>query len=132
MINHQQKAYALARVLLGINFLLHGLTRIPKLEAFATGMVAQFQATLLPAALTSAFAHALPFAEAGIGLFILLGLYTRHALLAAGVVMGMLLFGTCLLEKWDGAGLQMSYALYIAALLFLEKYNYCAVYRYKN
>lgn len=132
MTRHQQKAYALARILLGINFFMHGMVRIPKLQVFVAGMVKQFEASPLPEMITRLFATVLPFAEAAVGLCLLIGLFTRHALIAAGILMGSLLFGTCLLEKWDGAGLQMSYALYIAALLFLEHYNAYAVYRYKN
>ncbi len=120
---HQQQAYALARIILGINFLIHGLVRIPKLQAFSNGMVTQFQGSPMPAGFTKAFASVLPFAEAIIGLFILLGLLTRQALLAAGILIGILVFGTCLIEKWDIAGEQMNYALYIAALLFLGQYN---------
>lgn len=123
MRTHQQKAYALARIILGINFLIHGLVRLPKLQAFSNGMAIQFQNSPLPASLTRIFASLLPFAEASIGLFILLGLFTRQALLAAGIVMGLLISGTCLIEKWDIASEQMVYVLYISALLFLEQYN---------
>jgi len=37
-MSNQQLAFLLARITLGINLFIHGLVRIPKLNAFAEGV----------------------------------------------------------------------------------------------
>ena len=66
---------ALLRLTLGINLVVHGLVRVPKLSAFAAGMARDFQPTILPSGLVQAFALALPFAEAAVGALITVGLF---------------------------------------------------------
>lgn len=124
MQSTRQLAYALFRVLLGMNICLHGAARIAAGESiFAAKITSQFAPTILPHALVLAYALALPWAEAIIGFLVLLGLYTREALVAGFVVMLSLMFGTCLLQDWQTAGLQLIYGISYAALLFLTDYN---------
>ncbi|MCK7557018.1 DoxX family membrane protein [Chitinophaga sedimenti] len=126
-MNHRYLAFALARITLGINFLVHGLVRLPKLEAFRTGMVKGFEGTMMPGALVAPFATVLPFIEFAIGLFLIIGLFTKQSLTACALLMMALLLGTGLKEDWGAAGSQMVYALYIALLLFNLDYNAIAV-----
>ncbi len=116
-------AFVLGRLLLGLNFLLHGLVRLPKLAAFRAGIVKEFAAAPLPPGLVSAYATALPFVEGGIGLLLLLGLFTRPALVAAMLVIMSLVFGSSLLEKWSLVGDQMLYGLYIVILVLHGQRN---------
>ncbi len=116
-------AYALFRFTLGLNLLLHGLVRIGDLGGFAQGLVQGFADTVLPAALVRLFAYALVPAEAVIGALLILGLFTRAALVAGALVMAALVFGTALRQEWTTLGLQMNYALFYALLLFLSEYN---------
>lgn len=116
-------AFVLGRLLLGLNFLMHGLVRIPKLAGFRAGIVKEFAAAPLPEALVSAYATALPFVEGGIGLLLLLGLWTRPALVAAMLVIMSLVFGSSLLEKWTLVGDQMVYGLYIITLVLHVQRN---------
>jgi thiosulfate dehydrogenase [quinone] large subunit len=119
-------AFVLGRLLLGLNFLMHGLVRIPKLPVFRAGIVQEFAASPLPPALVSAYATALPFVEGGIGLLLLLGLLTRPALVAAMLVVMSLVFGSSLLEKWNLVGDQLLYGLYIITLvLHLQRNRLC-------
>ncbi|SNR39094.1 DoxX protein [Hymenobacter mucosus] len=53
----------------------------------------------LPVPIEEAFAAALPFAEGGIGLLLVLGLCTRPTLTAAMLVILSLVFGSALLEQ---------------------------------
>ena len=125
-LNNFELAFVLGRLLLGLNFLLHGLVRIPKLDVFRAGIVKEFAAAPLPPALVSAHATALPFVEGGIGLLLLLGLFTRPALVAAMLVIMSLIFGSSLLEKWSLVGDQMLYGLYIITLvLHLQRNRLC-------
>ncbi len=105
-------AYAILRLTLGINIALHGITRIMNgTGGFAELLVKQFQATLLPRVLVEAFAHTLPWTETIIGLLVLAGLATRFALIAGGLLMALLTFGTTLRQDFGTAGLQLSYSI---------------------
>jgi thiosulfate dehydrogenase [quinone] large subunit len=110
-------AFVLGRLLLGLNFFMHGMVRIPKLAVFRAGVVKEFAASPLPPALVTLFGNALPFAEAGLGLLLLLGLFTRPALVGTMLLIMSLIFGSSLLEKWSLVGDQMVYGLFIFALV---------------
>lgn len=122
-LTNAELAFVLGRLLLGLNFLLHGLVRLPKLAAFRAGIVKEFAAAPLPPALVSAYATALPFVEGGLGLLLVLGLWTRPALVAAMLVIMSLVVGSSLLEKWSLVGDQMLYGLYIITLVLHEQRN---------
>jgi thiosulfate dehydrogenase [quinone] large subunit len=125
-LNNFELAFVLGRLLLGLNFLMHGLVRIPKLAVFSAGIEKEFAAAPLPPALVSAYAHALPFVEGGIGLLLVLGLFTRPALVAAMLAIASLIFGSSLLEKWSLVGDQMVYGLFIITLvLHLQRNRLC-------
>jgi thiosulfate dehydrogenase [quinone] large subunit len=116
-------AFVLGRLMLGVNFAVHGLVRVPKLAGFRAGLVKQFAASPLPTPLVEAFATVLPFVEAGIGVLLLLGLFTRPALAAAMLVLTSLVFGSALLEQWDTVGTQMVYGLFVLGLILLCQHN---------
>ena len=125
-LNNFELAFVLGRLLLGLNFLMHGLVRIPKLAVFRAGIEKEFAAAPLPPALVSLFATALPFVEGAIGALLLVGLFTRPALIAAMLVIMSLVFGSSLLEKWTLVGDQLVYGLYIITLvLHLQRNRLC-------
>lgn len=116
-MNNNQLAQLVMRIGLGINMLMHGLVRIPKLTTFVTKMGAGFSQTILPSFLTNAFLYTLPFLEFASGVLILVGgQFSRWGYLLGGCIIGALLFGTTLKEDWTGAGNQMIYviAFYLA------------------
>lgn len=114
----------LGRLLLGLSFLMYGLVRIAKLPVFRAGLVQEFAAAPLPPALVGAYASALPFVEGSIG--VLLGLFTRPALVAAMLVVMNSVFGSSLLEKWSFVGDQLLYELFIIMLvLHLQRNHLC-------
>lgn len=117
-ITNQQLAYFLLRISLGLNFLGHGLVRFPKMEGFRNWMIGEFQASILPSFVTSIFATILPFIEFSVGVLLILGLFTRQTLVAGAVVMIGLIFGSCLIEKWEFVGFQMIYAICFYLLLY--------------
>jgi thiosulfate dehydrogenase (quinone) large subunit len=117
-------AYLFLRATLGVNIFFHGLSRIlAGPAAFAATLVQQFHATPLPSGMVSAFAHALPWVEAVIGLLLLLGAATRLALCAGALLILVLTFGSTLHQDWDVAGLQLIYAAVYAALLAFRDNN---------
>lgn len=125
-LNNFELAFVLGRLLLGLNYLLHGLVRIPKLPAFRAHLLLQFAAAPLPPALVGAFGTALPFVEGTLGLLLVLGLFTRAALVGTMLVIMSLVFGSCLLENWSLVGDQMLYGLFIITLvLHLQRNRLC-------
>jgi thiosulfate dehydrogenase (quinone) large subunit len=116
-------AYAMLRFTLGLSIFMHGLVRLPHLNAFADGMVKLFAETPLPASIVRLFALCLVFVETGVGLLVLLGLWTRLALFLGALTMVALVFGTALRSDWDTLGIQMLYALLYAALIATRTYN---------
>lgn len=120
----QRLAYALLRIVVGLNLLMHGVSRmLAGPGAFAANLVAQFVHAPLPMWSVWAFGVVLPAVEALIGLLLLIGLRTRAALIAGSLLIMVLTFGSGLVQDWPAAGLQLTYALVYAALLFLLQYN---------
>ena len=112
-----QLAQLVMRIGLGINMLMHGLIRIPKLSTFVSKMAVGFTHTLLPDILTKTFLYTLPFVELTSGILILLGgQFSKWGYFVGGLTVGALLFGTTLKEDWNTAGTQLIYiiAFYLA------------------
>jgi thiosulfate dehydrogenase (quinone) large subunit len=117
-------AYALLRVIIGVNLAVHGISRLlAGPHAFATSLVGIFHTTPLPVWSVLSFGLALPWVEAALGLLILLGLATRFALIAASLTILALTFGSTLHQDWQSAGLQLIYAAIYAALLTFRQEN---------
>jgi thiosulfate dehydrogenase [quinone] large subunit len=122
--NDQRLAYALLRIVVGLNLLMHGVSRmLAGPGAFASHMVAQFAHAPLPVWSVWSFGMVLPAIEALLGLLLLLGLRTRAALVAASLLIMVLTFGSSLLQEWPIVGSQLIYALVYSLLLFLLRYN---------
>ena len=110
-------AHGLARLGLGMAIALHGFVRLPDLSGFATGMQQQFAQTVLPGSLVYATGYCIAIGEAIVGTLLVLGLWLGPALTAGSLLMILLLIGTCLLQNWSVAGLQLGYlAFYVAPL----------------
>jgi thiosulfate dehydrogenase (quinone) large subunit len=124
VLRDRRLAFAFLRFTLGLNILMHGTVRLPIMSAsFVGGLVKEFAKTPLPAVAVKAFAYSLPFAEGLVGLFVLVGLWTRSALLLGALIMAALVFGTALLSDWNTLAIQMLYVVIYAALLALREYN---------
>ena len=117
-------AYGLLRLILGVNIAVHGVSRINMgVRLFAQGLVPLFAKTPLPPGTVYAYASVLPFAEAAIGFFVLVGLESRYAYVLGLLLILSLTFGATLRQDWESAGLQLIYALTYAALLAFREYN---------
>ena len=118
MNNDVKIAYLLIRLTMGLNFFMHGVVRIfGNLDKFREKTVADFQETWLPQPMVELFATTLPFVEGVIGLLLLVGLFTRQAIIAGAVVMMVLIFGTSLRQDWGLVGSQIVYSLFFYFLM---------------
>ena len=109
--------YFLLRLVIGASMFGHGLVRIPKLQAFSSWMVGSFEKSLLPKFLVVPFSYSLPITELVIGLLLIIGLFTKPALVAASIVMVILVLGTALVENWEALPSQLIHAAFFALLL---------------
>ena len=112
-------AYAILRLSFGVNIMLHGISR---LLVGPSGFLAYLNhyfehAPLIPKSFLPLFGAVLPPVETTLGLLLLLGLFTRFALIAGGLVMTALVFGTNLAQDWNVAGLQLIYCFLYYYLL---------------
>jgi len=116
------KPLHLLRFGLGIDMLLHGLVRIPNLDAFIAHSMGGFKTSFLPPIMVTYFLYVLPFIEAVIGILILVGgKATRLGFIAGGFLMAILLFGTASHQAWDVASQQVIYLVAFAvALMFYD------------
>lgn len=115
--------FLLLRLSVGISMFGHGLVRLPKLNAFSHWMVNSFQKSMLPQVLVIPFSYALPFAEFLIGLLLLVGLFTKQALISGVIVMLALLFGTAMIENWEAIPTQLIHVIFFAVLLQFAESN---------
>lgn len=118
-------AYAIFRLTVGVNICFRGVARISilGLDNFANGMMEQFSATFFPPAFINAFAHTLPWIETAIGLMLIVGLGTRPALIVGGLMMTSLTFGSMILQNFNLAWLQLTYATVFFLLLATRSWN---------
>jgi len=119
--------FLLLRLAIAASMFGHGLVRLPKLNAFSAWMTGAFAKSMLPQAMVQPFSYVLPLAEFGIGLFLLFGLFTRPALIAGGLTMVLLIFGTAMIENWEALPSQLIHAAFFALLLQFVQYNDWAV-----
>jgi thiosulfate dehydrogenase [quinone] large subunit len=121
-------SYAVLRLTLGITFLFHGVTRfVNGWSAFAEQMVQSFQHTFLPDFLVRPFALCVPPVEALLGTLLCLGLFTRWTLIAGGLWMMALVFGTTIRDDYPTVAIQLLYALLFFVLQVWEPSNRIAL-----
>ncbi|MGC1619183.1 MAG: hypothetical protein WA765_11910 [Candidatus Acidiferrum sp.] len=93
-------AYLALRFTLGLTILMHGLVGLPHLSTFADATLRLFVATHLPSILVRPFALTLVFLETAVGHLLVIGQWTRTALLLGAFSMASLIFGTALRSDW--------------------------------
>lgn len=117
-------AYSLLRVAFGVNFAGHGFVRIiDGVGVFAATTADHLSKALLPHGFIVAFAYAIPFIEAAVGLALIGGLLTRLTLISGSIFMMGLTIGVTSNQQWDIAGQQLLYSLVFFVLLFLVEWN---------
>src|SRR5271156_675594 len=130
-ISDKSLAYALLRIAFGDNLTGHGLTRIYNgVETFATQIAEHLTKSPLPHNYILGFSYAIPFVEAILGLTLILGVFTRIALVCGAVFMMLLTIGVTANQQWDVAGQQLLYSVVFFLLLFLIEHNALALDNY--
>lgn len=125
--DNSQLVYLFFRLAMGISMLTHGLVRLPKWKAFASGMTDSFSQSMLPEPLVLATGYAVPLVEFLLGITLILGLFTRYSAIAGSVLMLVLLFGSGMVENWNAMPSQLIHLAYFAALLIYLPKNSLAI-----
>ena len=121
-------AYALLRVMLGVNFSGHGLIRIVNgIGQFAATTAEHMAKSPLPHGFVLGFGYAIPIIELVLGLMLIVGFGTRAALVAGAVFMMALTVGVTSNQQWDVAGQQLLYSLVFFILLFYLEWNHLSI-----
>ena len=116
--------YLVLRICLGVNIAMHGVARLlAGSGVFVEATLKQFAHTPLPSWSVQAFGFSLPWIEAIIGLMILGGIAARYVLLAGGLLIAVLTFGTTLTQQWEIAGTELIYAVAFSLLLVWHRYD---------
>ncbi|WP_337044018.1 DoxX family protein [Emticicia sp. 17c] len=115
--------FVLLRLAVGMSMFGHGLVRVPKLAVFSNWMVEKFDKSFLPNALVVPFSYVLPVLELAIGVLLLIGLFTRQALITGAIAMILLIFGSSMVEDWGAIPSQLIHTFLFAVLLSYTNYN---------
>src|SRR6202049_1902763 len=107
-------AYTILRVSFGANIMLHGVSRIVMGHAAFLAYLTHYfeKASYVPVSMLSVFATVQPWVELILGLLLMIGLATRFSLIAGGLVIMCLVFGTNLAQDWLVSGLQLIFAFF--------------------
>jgi thiosulfate dehydrogenase [quinone] large subunit len=117
-VSDAARSHALLRLSLGTSMLVHGLVRIgPQFWTFVEQTTKQFAPTPIPQSLVRISAMLIPPVELLIGVLLILGLWTRFALVLGGLEMCALIAGSSLLTQWEIVAIQLGYAFFFSILL---------------
>lgn len=123
-ITFEESNYFIFRLIMGMNMMIHGAGRLfGDYTDFLSRMKAMFAPTILPDFLVTFSSHLISPLEFIFGLLLVVGFKTRLSILVLNGVVLILISGVCLVQKWNLAGLQMGYALYLFFLGSNIKYN---------
>ncbi|MDF1826421.1 MAG: hypothetical protein P1U68_17385 [Verrucomicrobiales bacterium] len=118
-MSNQALARHMGRLAFGASIFVHGAVRFPKLSAFAEGLSSQFDGTIVAGFPALALAYLIPFVEAGAGVLILMGRpFVRYGLVVVGLLMGVLMVGTGLIENWAILPSQLLHLVFAYLLLY--------------
>ena len=120
--------YFILRLSLGVDMIMHYVVRTWGIsQDFVPVTEKMFVGNLLPMSWVHYFLTYLPYFEGLLGILLILGLWSRLALTAEGLLVTVLLFGTALRSDWTVVSHQMIYLLFVFILLAVEQYDYFSV-----
>lgn len=124
-MKNQNVAYLLCRIAIGTSLFGHGLVRMPILSGFSAWMTGQFEESILPQFVVTPFSYLLPFLELIVGVLLLMGLFTRQALIGGALVMCALVFGSTAIQQWEAIPSQLIHIAFLTFLLSnIDRNNY--------
>ena len=125
---NMQLGYLIMRLMLGINLFQHGFMRyLTGVSNWEQPMAETFVGTFLPQPFVHAVLYTIPAVELVLGTLLLLGLFTRWAVLGSVVLFLVLAYGHGVRQNWAGIHLIMHYSVYFWILLVLQKQNWLAL-----
>jgi thiosulfate dehydrogenase [quinone] large subunit len=117
--------YFILRLSLGVDMLMHYVVRTWGVSKdFVPVTEKMFEGNLLPMSWVHTFLTILPYFEGLLGVLLILGVLSRWAITAEGLLVTVLMFGTALRSDWTVVSHQMIYILFVFILLALEQYDY--------
>ncbi|MBF2037045.1 MAG: DoxX family protein [Leptolyngbyaceae cyanobacterium T60_A2020_046] len=116
-------AYGLLRLIMGINYFNHGFVRIGNIPGFMDAMVGAMDGAWMPEFLVPINAALVPPVELIAGALLIVGLFTRGALIATLILMAILMYGVTIVQNWDTASSQLIYNIVLFILLAGLAYN---------
>ena len=120
--------YFILRLSLGVDMLMHFVVRTWGISKdFVPVTEKMFEGNLLPMSWVHVFLTVLPYFEGVLGVLLVLGLLSRWALTAEGLLVTVLMFGTALRSDWTVVSHQMIYIIFVFILLAVEQYDYFSV-----
>lgn len=120
--------YFILRLSLGVDMLMHLVVREWGVsQDFVPVTEKMFVGNLLPMSWVHFFLTYLPYFEGLLGVLLILGLWSRWAITAEGLLVTVLLFGTALRSDWTVVSHQMIYLLFVFFLLAVEEWDYFSV-----
>jgi thiosulfate dehydrogenase [quinone] large subunit len=120
--------YFILRLSLGVDMIMHYVVRTWGIsQDFVPVTEKMFVGNLLPMSWVHYFLTYLPYFEGLLGILLILGLWSRLALTAEGLLVTVLLFGTALRSDWTVVSHQMIYILFVFILLAVEQYDYFSI-----
>lgn len=125
---NMQFGYFVMRIMLGLNLFMHGSMRhFYGIEQWVEQNAESFIDTILPMILVIVSLYLIPTVQIMLGTLLLLGLFTRPALLGSVLLFLTLDVGHGVRQMWPGFHLIMHYSIYIWILLVLHRQNWLAL-----
>ncbi len=116
-------AYLIVRLAMAVSMLAHGIVRLPKLAAFSSATVEQFNGSMLPEWLVKPMSYAIPLTELVLGITLFLGLFTRASGIGGALLMLVLMGGSGMVEGWSAYPSQLIHIAFFAAIILYRQYN---------
>lgn len=123
-VGQRQLAYAILRLTLGFVFLVYAVEKLMTGPLqFSESLQKDFSKVWLPPAGVYIFGLVLPFLELVIGLLLILGLFTKFALILAGGLLVVLTIGLATLGNPGGVAHNLIFSIIIFLLLYHAEEN---------
>ncbi len=124
-IQEYSVAGLLVRLPLGLLFFFAGLNKfLGGYGNFVRWIVSDMgEKTWLPDAMLYPYGYALPFLELALGALLILGLFTRPALMATGFLLLSLMFGKILAQDHATVATIANYCLIAAVAYYFSRFN---------
>jgi thiosulfate dehydrogenase [quinone] large subunit len=117
---HAAAAHGLLRLTLGVAMLMHGVARIHGgVRRFADTIAELFRShgSFLPPPAVHLFGLIAPPVEVMLGVLLVVGLFSLQAMIATGLWMIALVFGSSTIQDWSAVQIQLVYAVVVSLLI---------------